>query len=305
MIEQPVSLFSSGVRISGLLRLPDAAGPHPGIVQGPGWLGLKDAALYLPYHEALSDAGFAVLIFDYRGFGDSDGDRNTLSPAMQLQDLINAVSYLETRSDIDPQRIGTFGSGGTGGGNAVLLAAHDTRVNCAVAQVPVADGEDWLRRMRSDQSEWDRFLERLAADRRTRVLTGTGEFVHPREDIMIPSAERRVTTVKRDVDGRVPTSVALSAADEIIAYRPIDAARRVQGLCVIAVDGDVVTPTDHAEALYAAAKPPKKLIMQYDTTHYAAYAQHAPVVIPQIVDWFQEHIAGAAGDGAERIEVRA
>src|SRR5690606_21286061 len=86
-----VSFYSEGERIAGLWRTPDEGdGPFRAIVQGPGWLGLKDAGLYVRYHEALTAAGFAVLIFDYRGFGDSAGDRGYLSPAWQLQDLVNA-----------------------------------------------------------------------------------------------------------------------------------------------------------------------------------------------------------------------
>lgn len=297
--QRGVEFYSHGVRISGLLRTPDGGVNGAGIVQGPGWLGLKDANLYLPYHDGLTAAGYTVLIIDYRGFGDSG--EGTLSPRDQLEDLMSAVTYLESRDGID--RIGVFGSGGTGGGNAVLLAAADARVTCAVSQVPVADGADWLRRMRATETEWHEFLERIAADRVTRALTGSGEVVHPREEIMIPSPERRQTAVKKDVDGRVPTSVPLSAADEIIAYRPIDAASAVAGLMIVAVAGDTVTPTDHAEALFAAAAEPKRLVMQHNTTHYAAYGQYGDVVIPMIVDWFDRHVRGPHGDGAERIEV--
>jgi dipeptidyl aminopeptidase/acylaminoacyl peptidase len=299
MNQEAVEFYSEGTRISGILRTPDGAGNGAGIVQGPGWLGLKDAKLYLPYHEALTAAGFTVLIFDYRGFGDSG--EGTLSPRMQLEDLVNAVTYLGARDGID--RVGVFGSGGTGGGNAVLLAAADPRVRCAVSQVPVADGEDWLRRMRATAADWEAFLERLEADRVARVRTGEGAMVHPREEIMIPSAERRTTTVKKDVDGRIPTLVPLAAADEILAYRPVEAAAKVKGLMIVAVDGDVVTPTDHAEALFDAAAAPKKLVMQYNTTHYAAYAQYGEVVIPQMVEWFERHIGGPQGDEVERIEV--
>ena len=178
MHEESVEFFSEGTRVRGILRTADDAGPgpRPAIVQGPGWLGLKDSKLYVRYHEALTAAGFAVLIFDYRGFGDSDGDRGLLLPSLQLEDLVNAVTYLTTRDDVDPRRIGVFGSGGTGGGNAVLLGAVDDRVRCVVSQVPVADGRDWLRRMRREH-EWFEFLDRLEADRRNRVLTGEGELV--------------------------------------------------------------------------------------------------------------------------------
>src|SRR5262245_46267626 len=136
MHEESVEFFSEGTRVRGILRTADGAGPgpRPAIVQGPGWLGLKDSKLYVRYHEALTAAGFAVLIFDYRGFGDSDGDRGLLLPSLQLEDLVNAVTYLTTRDDVDPHRIGAFGSGGTGGGNAVLLGAVDDRVRCVVSQ---------------------------------------------------------------------------------------------------------------------------------------------------------------------------
>src|SRR5215813_4848537 len=151
MRSSPVTFYSEQHQIAGLWRTPDdGAGPFRAIVQGPGWLGLKDAKLYVRYHEALTAAGFGVLIFDYRGFGDSEGDRSRLSFAAQLQDLINGVSYLCSRDDVDSDAIGVFGSGGTGAGNAILLAAADRRIKAAVSQLPVADGADWLHRMRSE-----------------------------------------------------------------------------------------------------------------------------------------------------------
>lgn len=293
MREEQVRFFSEGVEVAGTLRLPAGEGPFPGIVQGPGWLGLRDARLYVPYHEALTEAGYAVLIFDYRGFGDSGGDRSTLSPQMQLEDLVNAVTYMQTREDVHSDRIGVFGSGGTGGGNAVLLAANDRRIRCAVSQVPVADGEDWLRRMRREY-EWHEFLQRLDTDRRQRVVSGKGEMVHPREEIMVSTPERRASSVKKDVDGRIPTSVPLRAAEAVIAYKPIDVVDRVENLMVIAVSDDSVTPTEHALALYEKAAEPKKLIMQRQTTHYAAYSQYGDAVIPEIVDWFDAHLSPRA-----------
>jgi dipeptidyl aminopeptidase/acylaminoacyl peptidase len=224
MRSTPVEFFSEGERVSALWRTPDDPAPKlRAIVQGPGWLGLKDAKLYVRYHEALVAAGYGVLVIDYRGFGDSGGAKE-LSPRVQLEDLKNAVTYLTTRDDVDADAIGVFGTGGTGGGNAVLLADADPRIRAAVSQVPVADGEDWLHRMRSE-SDWLAFLRDLEEDRRARVTNGRGRRVHPREEIMVPTAERRTTTVKADVDGRIPENVSLAAADEILAYKPIEAAR--------------------------------------------------------------------------------
>jgi pimeloyl-ACP methyl ester carboxylesterase len=175
-----------------------------------------------------------------------------------------------------------------------MLAASDARVRAAVSQLPVADGGDWLHRMRSEY-EWLDFLEALRVDRADRALHGgSGRLVNPREDIMVPTAERRATTVKSDVDGRVPTKVRLSCAQELIDYRPVEAAARLTTpLLVIAVENDATTPTDHAIAIYDAARGPKELLVQRHTSHYASYDRYWHITTPRIVDWFDRHLGAA------------
>jgi hypothetical protein len=142
------------------------------------------------------------------------------------------------------------------------------------------------------EHEWLSFLERVRADSTRRVVEGTGELVSPREGIMVPTPERRATGVKKDVDARVPQRVALSSAERIMEYRPLDVVARIspRALMVVAVEHDAVTPDDHAAALYQAASPPKKLLIQRNTTHYGAYARYGAVIAAEIVDWFSRYL---------------
>ena len=288
---QELTFHNRGAKLAGTLKVPDGSGPFPAVVQGPGWLGLRGAKLYEPYHEALVAAGIGVFAFDYRGFGDSGGSATYLDPMAQVDDWISANSYLETRPEIDAARIGAFGSGGTGGGNAIVVAGLDRRVKAVVSQVPIADGRDWLRRMRREH-EWLEFLGEVEEDRRRRTASGESVLVAVREKIMVPTPERRTTTVKADVDGRVPVEVELASAEAIMAYRPIDFIDRIapRAVMLICVERDATTPEDHAIALYERAGAPKRLVVQTGTTHYAAYAQYRDIVNPLIVEWFERRL---------------
>ncbi len=293
MRTEEVTFYSEGVKVRGTLKLPGApaAGRIPGIVQGPGWLGLRTAKLYDRYHAALTAAGYALLIIDYRGFGDSEGERGLLMPQRQVEDLRNALTYLETRPEIDADRLGAFGSGGSGGGNTVALAGTDPRVKATVCQVGIADGEDWLRRMRREY-EWVEFLAALEEDRRQRVLTGVSRLVNPRDEIMIQTPERRETGVKRDVDRKLPDKVPLACAQAVLECKPIEAVDRIapRAIMFICVERDAVTPTDHSIRMYERAGPPKKLVIQRGTMHYRAYEDYGVVVTPMIVEWYDRHL---------------
>jgi dipeptidyl aminopeptidase/acylaminoacyl peptidase len=279
-----VRFGASSATLAGLLRLPEAGEPpYPVVVQGPGWLGLADTESYVPYHQAFTDAGLAVLVFDYGGFGDSEGDATVLDPAAQVADWLVAIQFCAERSDLDVERLGVFGTGGTGGGNAIEVAARDQRVRAVVAQVPIADGEDWLRRQRST-AQWEAF--------RTQIEQDPDRMVGVRGELTIASGDR--AGWKRDVEGRVPERVALASADALIRYRPIDAVGRIapRAVMLVAVEDDDVTPTDHARRLFEAAGEPKRLVLQRGTTHYRAYADYRDVVTPMMVGWFQSHMLG-------------
>jgi uncharacterized protein len=69
---------------------------------------------------ALAQRGFGVLLFDQRDHGDSDGTQTSFAGT----DVLAALDYLRSRSDVDPERIGAIGLS-LGAINIVHAAAQD------------------------------------------------------------------------------------------------------------------------------------------------------------------------------------
>lgn len=90
------------------------------------------------FAERFAAEGFAALVFDHRGFGDSTGEPDLFEPGRQLEDWRAAISFARSLSGVDPDRLATFGSS-MGGGNALAAAAEDRRVAAAISQVPFLD----------------------------------------------------------------------------------------------------------------------------------------------------------------------
>ena len=127
---------SKGVELAGTLTLPDAPGPHPVVITMTGSgpqdrnESLKPITLLEPFAviaDALTSAGVGVLRYDDRGVGGSTGDYNAATVQELAEDARAAIDYLETRDDVDPERIGLFGHS-EGGFYAAMLGASDPRV---------------------------------------------------------------------------------------------------------------------------------------------------------------------------------
>ncbi len=109
-----------------------------GIVLAHGICGTMDAGLF-PYAEAFAEAGFHALVFDYRGFGLSDGTpRQYVSVPRQRQDWRAAITRLRRHTNVDADRIGLWGMSFSGG-HVIHLAHEDTRIGAVVSQVPSID----------------------------------------------------------------------------------------------------------------------------------------------------------------------
>ncbi|MDX6636225.1 MAG: uncharacterized protein QOF06_2428 [Solirubrobacterales bacterium] len=90
------------------------------------------------FADRFAAAGLLALVFDHRGFGESEGEPDCFDPALQLEDWQAAIDFARTLPGVDAERVATFGSS-IGGGNALAAAAGDRRVAAAISQVPFLD----------------------------------------------------------------------------------------------------------------------------------------------------------------------
>ena len=130
--ERPVKFESETATLAGTLIVPAANGSRPAItlLHGSGPLTRHS---FGPYPYFFASLGFAVLVYDKRGTGESTGTRidastgRALAPAMYpsdiLDDAVAAFRYLGTYSEIDAARIGFWGSS-EGGMLATQAAAR-------------------------------------------------------------------------------------------------------------------------------------------------------------------------------------
>jgi pimeloyl-ACP methyl ester carboxylesterase len=104
-----------------------------------GFTGVRAARLDA-YASRFASAGYAALVFDYRGFGESGGEpRQVIDVRMQLDDWRSAIAFARTLDGVDPDRIVLWGTSFSGG-HVMELAADDSRVAAAISQNPFVDG---------------------------------------------------------------------------------------------------------------------------------------------------------------------
>jgi len=85
--------------------------------------------------QRFADAGFATMIFNFRGAGEAEGN---LDMAGWARDLRAAIDYLFSLDTIDKSRLFMAGSS-AGAAISVYAAAHDTRIAALVTFACPAD----------------------------------------------------------------------------------------------------------------------------------------------------------------------
>jgi fermentation-respiration switch protein FrsA (DUF1100 family) len=104
-----------------------------------GFGGVKELRLDA-YAERFAEAGYNVLVFDYRHFGTSDGDpRQLLDIKKQHQDWIAALEFARSLNSVDKNAIALWGTSFSGG-HVIEVAVRDGRVAAVISQVPFING---------------------------------------------------------------------------------------------------------------------------------------------------------------------
>jgi dipeptidyl aminopeptidase/acylaminoacyl peptidase len=219
-----------------------------------------DKADSLPFAQFLNEAGFGVLVMDFRGHGGSGGKTGSLGER-EVPDLEAVVDALHEEDRVRKGRLGVFGYS-MGGAMAILAASEDERIRAVAADCAYADAEEVLVR-------W--FQEAISVPR------------YPVIWAAIHWAEFRL--------GCDYSSLAPEDRISGIAPRP---------LLIIHGEGDDLIPVDHARRLYEAAGEPKELWVVPGAGHVGAFDRAGDRYREKVVGFFREAFdkGGTAGSGA-------
>jgi uncharacterized protein len=271
MKQRVVHFYSEGSKLEGDYFVPADQKPgerRPGIVLCHGYSGVRN--LILPdYAKLFVEAGYPVLSFDYRGFGGSEGPKWRIMALEQVDDIRNAITWLEVQPEVDPNRIGIWGTS-NGGAHAPYVAGVDDRVKAAVGQVGYGDGRRLIMDIRTP-AEQQALEEFLVADRRQRVLTGKGGAADCPTLLASPQTRAFFAEALKVVPD-LYCEIPWESAEATMEYRPIDVVDRIspRALLLIGAEKDDLCKFEGYRALYEKAREPKKLV-GLPITHYEIY----------------------------------
>jgi len=263
-----ISFLSNGDTCRGWLYLPDGVASAPLVIMAHGFS--AERTFRLPaYAERFAQAGLAVLLFDYRNFGDSDGTpRFLVDPSRHVADWRQALVFARTLPGIDTTRIALWGSSFSGG-HVITLAAEDAGIKAIVAQVPYVGGLE----VKLSPGNTLKAAGSIIADKIAALFGGsvTVPIVGPEGSFACMASSEAMQFLDivdddSDWNNRVPARALVTLG----AYQPRDVADKVACPALVVVgEADETTPPDLARA--AAAKMPKAEVTSFDAGHFEVY----------------------------------
>lgn len=273
-----VEFLSGGITCRAWLYLPAADTPRPVIVMAHGLGGTRVMRLDA-FAERFCAAGYACLVFDYRHFGDSDGQpRQLLDVGKQREDWKAAVAYARACPQVDGRRVVLWGTSFSGG-HVLSTAAAMPGVEAVIAQCPFTNG--LASGLALDPLSSVKVMARALRDQAGAWLGA--------EPLMVTTAGRPGDTALMnapDVEagylGLLPPGDANRFSNEVAARFALQIVRYFPGLktpkiacpvlfCVC--DSDSVAPAK--PTLFHARRAPKGEIKRYPDGHFDIYVGEA------------------------------
>ncbi len=291
-----VNIISEGVRMHGeILSLKALAGKKlPTIIQAHGWGGT--AAGFRRDSIDLANAGYLVLSFDYRGWGESDARliltgaspvkptaaqaqkftaevmevREVVDPLEFVTDWFNAIHWAMGESAVDQNRIGLRGSSYSGG-HIVYVAARDPRVKAIVGQVSAFDSRPAAMTVLAGSEAKQLELAYTEATKRAR-----GELGYP------PPRQRVIGNL-----------IGAPIRDKLLLYAPVEDAAKLKNCAALFIDAEkeeLFDIKDHGKLAYDRAPQPKKYVLVPGITHYGIYSTAREQAVKLAIEWFDQYL---------------
>ena len=296
MTRHDVAFDADGTTLRGWLYVPSGSGPFPAVVMAHGFSALKEMGLD-DYAEVFAGAGLACLVYDNRNIGASDGTpRCEIDPVAQMRDYRHAITYAESRAEIDDRRIGMWGTSFTGG-LVLIAAAIDRRAKCVVSQVPFISGQETMSATLPPEGK--EALFRMLEKERRSLAAGNAPATVPvcTDDPSKPlDAPGRLShryfnhyVETRQLDW--PNRVTVRSLDLRLEYEAMPYLERISPtpLLMIVAGDDSITPTDIARRAFALARDPKELVV-IKGHHYVPYREGFEQSSSAARDWFVRHL---------------
>lgn len=290
-----VEFISNGLLCRGWFYVPDDLKENqkaPAVVMAHGFSAVKEQVLP-EYAERFAAAGFVILVFDYRCFGESEGEpRSQLFPLEMVEDYRNAISWLYYQPEVDPKRIGIWGTSYSGG-LVVYVGTHDKRVKAVVAQVPATFYPGSRRAMNPEK--WDSIGQILLQDRIDRYKTGVVKYMK----VVAPEGEPCVLPGKEAYDGymeiKVPNwrnQVSLESLEKIREFDPVSLVHMMAptALLLIPAEKDNLLPIATVKELYEKAQEPKAMNI-LPIRHFEVYKEPwFSKTVSMATAWYQKYL---------------
>ena len=270
MQREDVRFSSGGLVCAGWFYRTEHEGVRPAVVMAHGLAGIKEMRLDA-YAERFCEAGYHVLVFDYRHFGESQGEpRQLLNIRRQHQDWAAAVEFIRDQPEVDEARIALWGSSLSGG--HVIALAKRTGAAAIVAQVPHVDGLASTLALGPQQVA--RLTGHALLDVASALFRRTPHYIPasgaPGSLALMTAPEAadylELVPPGHPFDQRVAARFAL----HIGLYSPVRALRSLDVPILVQVGTqDRTTPPE--PAIKAARRNPRATLSTYDAGHFQPY----------------------------------